>query len=553
MKDIMEKGKYLISNEKLEKNFHSFVQGKNKNNNNNEFKTIYDNLMKLLILFDKIYLSEISNERFSFILYINMHKMYKSLFLFKREIKSEILEKKNINMENDIKNNYINQYISFIKGDIDKDFIAYNSKNKILLSKLYIKESNNFLIKISKDNIFKEILIDFNKVIEKDKKNKNNKTLKNELNNNKNGNKKSSGNNILAIYSNLLSNTKNKTKKNKIISYEDLILNLSEKTVDFSTPKGSRAIGKCIILNNEYILILLFYKRQEILILINPDYSYTKIKEFEYNKKIFIYPIYNNTFMIIAYEHMYIYEYLPTKQNIQLIFVSTEKYKIQQTYEFNKNYCILIMKQGISFYNWKKNEIIRTLSFSVNSPINQSILVNKFYLVGICDESIFIYNLFNNKLKEYEQHKNLFSFLGNKFDYILNIFNDYFIVWNKFDYHIIKTNFNELKHIYKNSIQKTFLDEYQNLFFSDTKKAELKTLDNSNKNNKNNDNKTINKSLFSGFTFDKNIKLNLFEESDKTGLFSNYQKEEEFDFNQKSNEILEKFKNELNEEMSKNI
>ena len=213
MKDIMEKGKYLISNEKLEKNFHSFVQGKNKNNNNNEFKTIYDNLMKLLILFDKIYLSEISNERFSFILYINMHKMYKSLFLFKREIKSEILEKKNINMENDIKNNYINQYISFIKGDIDKDFIAYNSKNKILLSKLYIKESNNFLIKISKDNIFKEILIDFNKVIEKDKKNKNNKTLKNELNNNKNGNKKSSGNNILAIYSNLLSNTKNKTKK----------------------------------------------------------------------------------------------------------------------------------------------------------------------------------------------------------------------------------------------------------------------------------------------------------------------------------------------------
>ena len=269
--------------------------------------------------------------------------------------------------------------------------------------------------------------------------------------------------------------------------------------------------------------------------------------------------------MIIAYDHMYIYEYLPNKQNIQLILVSTEKYKIQQTYEFNQNYCIIIMKQGISFYNWNKNEIIRTLSFSLQSPINHSILVNKCYLVGICEESIFIYNLINNKLNEYEQHKNLFSFLGNKFDYILNVYNDYFIVWNTFDYHIIKTNFNELKHIYKNSLEENNLDGYGNLFFTDTKKTDLKIIDNSNKNDNDNkvinnslfsnfdndnDKNEINKSLFSGFNPNNNIKLNLFEETNKNGLFSNYQKEEEFDFNQKANEILEKFKNELTEEMT---
>ena len=152
MQEIVEKGKFLIKNEKLEKNFYSLIHSKNKKNNN-EFKNIYNNLMKLLIKFDKIYLSEIANERFSFILYINMHKMHKSLLLFKREIKSEKIE--DVNIENNIKNNFANQFTLFLNNDIDQNYIAFNSKNKILLSIKKNNENEDYLIKISKNTIIK--------------------------------------------------------------------------------------------------------------------------------------------------------------------------------------------------------------------------------------------------------------------------------------------------------------------------------------------------------------------------------------------------------------
>ena len=279
--------------------------------------------------------------------------------------------------------------------------------------------------------------------------------------------------------------------------------------------------------------------------------------------------------MIILNGHIYIYEFLPRIQNIQLISIVLEKYNITQAFEFNKNYCILVTKQGISFYNWKKNEIIRTLSFHLNNDSYKSILVNKCYLVGICDDSIFIYNLINSKLNQYEQKKNRLSLLGDKFDYILNIYNDYFIVWNKFDYHIIKTNINKLKHIYKNSIKKSNLDLYKNLIFTDTKKRNLFSINNNNKNNnliikniniekenlnildnsnenENGNKKNINKYSLFEENFDKNKKLNLFGGNNKKLLLlDNNPEKEEFDFYKQSRELLENFKNEVKEEIFK--
>ena len=106
------------------------------------------------------------------------------------------------------------------------------------------------------------------------------------------------------------------------------------------------------------------------------------------------------------------------------------------------------------FYNWKKDEIIRKIDIKLEkSKYEQSILVNKYYLVGISNYSIFVYNFLNDKLYEYPNNEGIFSyFKNNTYKHILNIYDNYFIAWNDIYYYIFSVISKGLHFIKKEKI-----------------------------------------------------------------------------------------------------
>ena len=90
------------------------------------------------------------------------------------------------------------------------------------------------------------------------------------------------------------------------------------------------------------------------------------------------------------------------------------------------------------FYNWKKNEIVRR--FFVNRcEIIDLINVNKYNFIGICkgmsEGNYFVYNLIDNTVK---------TFLGpSDFDEIINLYNNYFVVFDEYHKHFSLINISE--------------------------------------------------------------------------------------------------------------
>ena len=80
-----------------------------------------------------------------------------------------------------------------------------------------------------------------------------------------------------------------------------------------------------------------------ILILINPKNNYKILLNFKYGVITYIFPIYNNVFLITAHEHLYIYNFIPYFENIQLICdISDFKFEVYESFKFNQDIFVLI-------------------------------------------------------------------------------------------------------------------------------------------------------------------------------------------------------------------
>lgn len=253
-------------------------------------------------------------------------------------------------------------------------------------------------------------------------------------------------------------------KNNYNLSYNSFMKNNQEKCYYGNFIEKNYKKGKYIILENKYCLILtteskISSKEINDLILIFPDNNYKKILTIIKNsiQDLYIYPIYKNVFCIFVNEEnkqIIFLEFFPEKQKIEVISKiyyeeNNNNFEILDSFEFDNKYCIFITDIGIIFYDWKKAQIIRIVKFELEkSKYEKSILVNKFYLVGICTNSIFVYNFLNDKLYEYPSNEGLFSFFKkNNYKFILNIYGNYFISWNNFSYYLISIMPNGLKFI----------------------------------------------------------------------------------------------------------
>ena len=201
-----------------------------------------------------------------------------------------------------------------------------------------------------------------------------------------------------------------------------------------------------IIFNNGYILNLIQIINHnghyhDELILINLDNKSKVLLSFENYEQISIYPIYKNIFLLEAYHHMYFYELFPRKDNIELIcFVQNINFEIFKSFEFNSNYCIFITNKGILIYNWRKNEIKKTINKFDKYSNLICIFINKLFIVGIIqnihDCVLFMYNLISDELINYT--------IKNSRK-IIYIYDNFFIIWNKNNYYIFKVLFNDLR------------------------------------------------------------------------------------------------------------
>ena len=90
--EIIERIKFLKRNELIEKFIMDKLISENITQNKDKIKKIYNNLIKLKKFFNNIFLKEISNQRYSNILYINIFIIYHALDKLKKEVKPKIQE-----------------------------------------------------------------------------------------------------------------------------------------------------------------------------------------------------------------------------------------------------------------------------------------------------------------------------------------------------------------------------------------------------------------------------------------------------------------------------
>jgi len=97
---------------------------------------------------------------------------------------------------------------------------------------------------------------------------------------------------------------------------------------------------------------------------------------------------------------IYFYEFSEKNQDVQLVLCNIRKnLLIYESFEFSSHCCILNTNLGLLFYNWKKDEILRTLSLPVEHLQSNLIFVNKAIFAGIYDNNFLIYNLIEDKLE----------------------------------------------------------------------------------------------------------------------------------------------------------
>ena len=253
--------------------------------------------------------------------------------------------------------------------------------------------------------------------------------------------------------------------------------------------------------------------------MINPKNNYKILANFK--NGVYIFPIYNNIFLITIKKHLYFYKFIPFLENVQLICkINDFKFEIYESFIFNHEICFLATDKYLLFYNWKKNNIIRKINYLFNNN-TQVILVNKIYYTGIINESLktfFMYNLLTNKLfkytaklkKEFFDEKiknNLFFNIDKKNSYrIINIYNNYFLIWSDYYYYLFQTSFNGLKVLMENNY---YNGDKQNIIV-DYKNKKKKLFDNFDNKNKINESKNKIQFLFGN---NNNQEKALFNES----------------------------------------
>ena len=463
-------------------------------------KITYKNLVELLDFLNKIYYKEISNQRFSYILYINIFILHNGLTKFKSYIKPTLdkgfKSEKNyvINDDNTYTLNKFLQCNIKVLQDIDlKDNLCEKNflfQNNIFLfqseKRIKLKTYNPYL-KLLRNNKLEEIDLnkfDGNSVIYSimPKQNKNiisdNKIEINEKTTILNPFVKTfDDNNNVKIenlyYSNLTYNDNNinqKIKENNFLF--DGVKENEYNLFDFK--------NKCIILHNGYILIFLntynfhSYNRnlseEEIifyLILINNKNEVKNILT-TYSNGI-IYHIYKNIFMISHKGYMYFYTLFEKSDRIELLSKIVQNFIINESFEFNDKCCIFYSQFYLMFYNWTKNEIIRKININKEYINSQLLLINKYTFFGYSPilKIIFAISLIDNKYYIFEG-----TIIAKHF---IHLYNNFFIIIDNNGYNVINilqckvynsNNINTLINKNNNEEKRLFSQDEQNNFFN---------------------------------------------------------------------------------------
>lgn len=586
IQNLYEKQQLLTNDESLEK---IFIEKLISEFNHNEMKPKYQYLIKIYDFLKQIFFYEISNQRFSTILYLNIYFANSAIYKFKKKIKIflNINEKKSKILENKLLNEFLPSFKLFLENDIfNINNVLYNKNNNFFIS-IIKQDENEIVIKIQKHKEIKYLNIKL-KDLEFDSSDFESFQTHNIIYIKSKNSTAQKQKPLTKFFNDNIKDVLKDKKHNK--ANLNLSFNLMENNrdnnfdYDFSSPeKKNYDKGKYILLENNYCLLLITIKNKcfenNDLLLISPDYNYKKMLTFNSGiiHELYIYPIYKNIFSIFVKEEnkqIFFLEFFPEKRKIEVIskiyYEENNNFEIFESFEFNNKYCIFVTDIGILFYDWKKTQIIRNIKFKLEKSIyKQSILVNKFYLVGICNNSIFVYNFLTNKLYEYPSNGGLFSyFKNNNYKYISNIYDNYFISWNDFYYYLINVIPKGLKFIKKGDLN---INPLKN---NNTKIKYNIDDDRSNSSNSNNDDDSGNESeysynesdnegneskkqLFTDEDFQKVFGGSLFNFAEKTNLFDNNEFKKTFPnslFDKKDNINKENEKsNNLNEGLFGNI
>ena len=452
--NIIKEIKYLIKNVSIEK----YIMKELFSNieYNEKVKDVYKNLMQLLDFVDKIYIKEISNQRISYIIYINIFLIHDGLSKFKSYIKPYGVEqclktknKKNNFINDDSINNFLNACSEFLKEVYELGAISFYSFQNNVFVCMYdrragLKKRSVFL-KILRNNKIENIELKEDIFFHADSKVyfKDFPKEKKYSNDNDNNNKKKleNDNNILIPFIPIFNK---QMLHKKSLNNNDVILNHNNNNSHNNINQFS-AYGKhMIVLYNNYILLFL-----NVLDFINYNRSFYDEENWQelylFNKKneikelmgfkggsASLFSIYKNIFMVSHYKHMYFYEFFENGENIQLISdIYNPQLEIINSYEFNKNCCIFLSKNHIIFYNWIKNEIIREVDFGLKNDLTYELFFpNKYTFIGCCptDKEIFMYSLIDNRIMSdkvgiFEKHNEMLSIYNNIF--VIRSYNNY--------------------------------------------------------------------------------------------------------------------------------
>ena len=126
---------------------------------------------------------------------------------------------------------------------------------------------------------------------------------------------------------------------------------------------------------------------------------------------------------------------------------------IFKVFKYNSNCCIFITEKVILFFNFKKNKIVKEINIqSYKSNYIDFILVNKYYIVGLLENEIFVYNLISDNIYRYIETNHLLSF-----EKIFNVYKNYFFIKNKTNYYLLfKVKFNGITFIKKYDFYKIY-------------------------------------------------------------------------------------------------
>ena len=162
IKDICMRKQFLINNEALEK---IFIEKLISENNYNEMKQKYKHLIQLYEFLKNIFEYEISNQRYSIILFSNIFNSNSILYKFKEDLKPKIKISNHI-----LDNNFLNKFLESFKlysQDVNDNIVLCNKKEKYFISK-ESEDNKQVIIKILKNNEIKCLSIDKNDLIDKD-------------------------------------------------------------------------------------------------------------------------------------------------------------------------------------------------------------------------------------------------------------------------------------------------------------------------------------------------------------------------------------------------